>query len=82
MDIEVNEFDWDDFEQQFEGTKRTDVSEVMNIYRHPCKLFVHNNDLNLWNSKIKSNNTDNMICNINVYEITHKKKWVKLRQLP
>lgn len=72
--FEVTDLDWESFENEF-GLIRTDVSEVKNIFRHICKLYVHNDDVQLWNIACINSSTNN--STITYYHITDKKKWHK-----
>lgn len=51
--FELNDLHWNMFEEKFSMPK-TDVTEVNNIFRHICRLYVANSDLELWNSKTKN----------------------------
>lgn len=68
--FEITDLDWTLFEENY-NIPRTEMVEVVNIYRHICRLFVLNSDLNLWNRI--SPNWENV--GINCYHITNEKKW-------
>lgn len=66
--FEISNFDWELFEEKY-NIPRTKMVEVTNIFRHICRLFVLETDVNLWNTK--KNNLENV--EINYYHITDKK---------
>ena len=79
----IKDTEWNMFEQQFPNIKKTDVIEVDNVLKHMCKLFVHKNDLQKWNQKIK-NNFKSEDSKIAVYHFSynfHSKCYDKLNQM-
>lgn len=46
----ISDLEWTTFTEKY-GLSKYDVVKVPNIFRHPCEIFVHKNDVTLWNEK-------------------------------
>lgn len=66
--FEIADLTWNSFEETY-NIPRTEIVEVSNIFRHICRLFVHMDDLELW---------DTNRMNVTYYHITAQKIWQKL----
>jgi len=71
--FEVTDLDWELFEDKF-NILRSNVVEVKNMFRTICKLYVINDDLQLWND-IRSNPENK--TEITYYKLMHGHKWYK-----
>jgi hypothetical protein len=79
------DIDWNAFEDTFQLSQK-DVTEVSNMFRHICRLFVKNDDLSTFNQLKNSRNHSD--ANLNqMYELLYEwsmttrgvNKWKKLR---
>lgn len=70
--FEATVFDWNLFEETF-NISRSNVVEVNNVFRYICRLYVHKNDVQLWNNRDYLDNKTELIY----YELMHGNKWYR-----
>ena len=75
---EITDEYWQLFEHTF-NIRRDEVVSVRNIFKHKCKLFVHKDDVDVWNYKCEDWNGRTNV-GFKYYEIAFKSngnhKWV------
>lgn len=78
--FEITDSDWDAFESKFKVSRST-VVEVRNCFRHVCKIYVNQDDLQLWNEVLSNKDDEREVSYYTCMPYNNENRWSKVQHV-